>query len=195
MCRDQPIILLEEGKLWEILQGVWGEYNRAKIANMHVHHHQMANAVIKWKGGDKFATASRALHCAVRTVVVPIYRDGESTEPCGFEVIESLNEVGGLDSLRYDTPDVMAEYKRDGELLPEHKYNPQKLLPDDIHTNYLFNKEVSIILIINVLQVVLMMNLIRSGKKMRRRGDKKHNLRHGIGNWINITTIQTQQYT
>ena len=77
MCRDQPIILLEEGKLWEILQGVWGEYNRAKIANMHVHHHQMANAVIKWKGGDKFATASQALHCAVRTVVVPIYRDGE----------------------------------------------------------------------------------------------------------------------
>ena len=30
----------------------------------------------------------------------------------------------------------MAEYKRDGELLPEHEYNPQKpqkLLPDDIY--------------------------------------------------------------
>ena len=62
-----------------------------------------------------------------------LYRDGEEyTEPCGVEVIESLNEVGGLDSLRNDTPDVMAEFKRDGELLPEHEYNPQKLLSDDI---------------------------------------------------------------
>ena len=44
-----------------------------------------------------------------------------------------MHEVGGLDSLRYDTPDVMAEYKRDGEVLPEYEYNPQNLLPDDIY--------------------------------------------------------------
>ena len=44
-----------------------------------------------------------------------------------------MHEVGSLDSLRYDIPDAMAEYKRDGELLPEHEYNPQKLLPDDIY--------------------------------------------------------------
>ena len=31
-------------------------------------------------------------------------------------------------------------------------------------------------------------------KKMRRRGDKKHNSRNGIVKWINIITIQTQQY-
>ena len=30
---------------------------------------------------------------------------------------------------------------------------------------------------------------------MRNRGDNKHNLRHGTGNWISITTVQTQQYT
>ena len=124
---------LKKEKLWEILQAVWKEYDRAKIANLHVHHHQMVNAVIAWKGGDGFATASRALHCGVRKVVVPVFRDEESTEPCGVEVIESLNEVGGLDSLRYPTPDIMAEYKRDGELLPAHEYNPQKLLPNDIY--------------------------------------------------------------
>ena len=100
---------------------------------MHVHHHQLANAVIEWKGGDEFATASRALHCGVRKVVVPVFRDVESNEPCGVEVIESLNEVGGLDSLRYPTPDVMAEFKRDGGLLPAHEYNPQQLLPNDIY--------------------------------------------------------------
>ena len=27
----------------------------------------------------------------------------------------------------------MAEYKRDGELLPAHEYNPQKLLPNAIY--------------------------------------------------------------
>ena len=40
-----------------------------------------------------------------------------------------------------------------------------------------------------------MMNLIRSGRKMRNRGDNTHNSRHGTENWIDITTIQTQQYT
>ena len=46
-------------------------------------------------------------------------------------MIKSLNEVEGLDRLRYPTLDVMAEYK-DGELLPEHEYNPQELLLDDM---------------------------------------------------------------
>ncbi|OEU10887.1 hypothetical protein FRACYDRAFT_246763 [Fragilariopsis cylindrus CCMP1102] len=126
-------LYLKKERLWEILQAVWKEYDLAKIANMHIHHHQMVNAVIAWKGGDGFATASRALHCGVRKVVVPVFRDEECTEACGVEVIESLNEVGGLDSLRYPTPDVMAEFKRDGELLPAHEYNPQKLLPNDIY--------------------------------------------------------------
>ena len=47
-------------------------YDWAKIANLHVHHHQMVNAVIAWKGGDGFAAASWALHCGVQKVVVPV---------------------------------------------------------------------------------------------------------------------------
>ena len=57
-----------------------------------------------------------------------------------------MHEVGGLDSLRYDTPDVMAEYKRDGELLPEHEYNPQNysqmLTPNSLLCVYRCTEEV-----------------------------------------------------
>ena len=50
-----------------------------------------------------------------------------------------------------------------------------------LYMNLWYNKEVSIIQIVNILQVVLMMNLIRSGKKM-------NDSRHGTGNWIDIKT-------
>ncbi|OEU07941.1 hypothetical protein FRACYDRAFT_250580 [Fragilariopsis cylindrus CCMP1102] len=81
------------------------------------------------KGGELLHESFKVILQRIGGSCSQLYRDGEeSTEPCGVEVIESLNEVGGLDSLRNDTLDVMAEFKRDGELLPEHEYNPQKLL-------------------------------------------------------------------
>ena len=40
----------------------------------------MVNAVIEWKGGDGFAAASRALHCGVRKVVVPVIEMGRNLQ-------------------------------------------------------------------------------------------------------------------
>jgi hypothetical protein len=76
-----------------------------------MHHAQIANAIIDCEDGDEFVTASRSLHCGIRSVVHPVYENEQATVPCGVEVRECLTVVDVEAKLRYKKPVVTKEYQ------------------------------------------------------------------------------------
>ncbi|OEU14225.1 hypothetical protein FRACYDRAFT_240759 [Fragilariopsis cylindrus CCMP1102] len=77
---------LQGEELWKGIQHVYNKYPLDTLSRAYMHHAQIANAIVECEGGDEFATASRSLHCGVRSVVHPVYENEQATEPCGVEI-------------------------------------------------------------------------------------------------------------
>jgi hypothetical protein len=116
---------LQGEELWKGIQHVYDNYPLDTLSRAYMHHAQIANAIIDCEGGDEFVTASRSLHCIVRSIVHPVYEDEQSTVLCGVEVLESLTAVDVEAKLQYKKPDVTEEYE---DALHAHEddrlYNP-----------------------------------------------------------------------
>jgi hypothetical protein len=116
---------LQGEELWKGIQHVYNNYPLDTLSRAYMHHGQIANAIIECEGGDEFATASRSLHCGVRSVVHPVYENEQATEPCGVEIRECLTAIDVEAKLRYKKPVVTKEYQ---DALNVHKdnhlYNP-----------------------------------------------------------------------
>lgn len=87
----------------------------------------MANAIIGDKGGDDFVKESNALHCGVRKVMHPYYKEG-ATHPSGVEICSSLNEIDVGRMLRYKNPNVTSDYWSITVNEKESIYNPARRL-------------------------------------------------------------------
>ncbi|OEU05754.1 hypothetical protein FRACYDRAFT_258384 [Fragilariopsis cylindrus CCMP1102] len=120
---------LQGEELWKGIQQVYKNYPLDTLSRAYMHHAQIANAIIECEGGDEFATASRSLHCGVRSVVHPVYENEQATEPCGVEIRECLTAVDVEAKLRYKKPVVTKEYQDALNVHNEdHLYNPGKHL-------------------------------------------------------------------
>ena len=116
---------LQGEELWKGIQHVYNKYPLDTLSRAYMHHAQIANAIVECEGGDEFATASRSLHCGVRSVVHPVYENEQATEPCGVEIRECLTAVDVETKLRYKKPVVTKEYQDALNLHQDHHlYNP-----------------------------------------------------------------------
>ena len=103
---------LQREELWRGIQHVvYNNYPLASLSRAYMHHAQIANAIIDCEDGDEFVTASRSLHCGIRSVVHPVYENEQATVPCGVEVRECLTVVDVEAKLRYKKPVVTKEYQ------------------------------------------------------------------------------------
>ena len=80
-------------------------------ARSYAGHHQIVNAICRDEGGDNFVRERKGLHCGIRKHFVPVYATEDAENPCGVEVVESLDEGNAEDiaehkALKYPTPDV-----------------------------------------------------------------------------------------
>jgi hypothetical protein len=72
----------------------------------------MVNAVAQAEGRDDFARNQSGLHCGIRNCCIPYFDSDNATNPCGVEVVQSLEtdttEEMERKKLKYPTPDVSA---------------------------------------------------------------------------------------
>ena len=100
----------EAENLWRTAEQSFDQYPRDKLARAYVHHHQMANAIIDFKGGDGFSTTSRTLHCGVRKVCETLLEKNDKGEmvACGVKITKDVRQV-----LKYQNPVVTDTYSND----------------------------------------------------------------------------------
>ena len=116
--------------LWQTVKKAFDEYPLDKIASAYVHHSQMANAMIKYKGGDGFERECKALHVGHRKSVKPLYntdKDGGGYV-CGVKVLNAGTKF------RYIPPNVTSSYYKNNQY---GDYNPKLLLSGRLFNEFI----------------------------------------------------------
>lgn len=116
--------VLQGEELWSAMQKCWNAFPEETIARSFLHHHQMVNAIIRFKGEDSFAEEHKGLHCNVRKHFVA-HCDENATIPSGAQMAESLDDATDMSDMQHakpldsDSPDLATLPMDQLEALPE----------------------------------------------------------------------------